>query len=300
MKNFDDLLAKAKEQKTKTIIATKAEDSSSILALKEACDEGFAKGVLVGEKAVIEKKTKELNFVKGLEEIIDIKDPVEAANESVKLISKGRGDILLKGSLHTDILLSAVLNKEWGLRTGKMLSHVLIIKVPAYHKLLFITDAAMNIAPDLECKKHILQNAIDLAGKLHLQDVKAACLAAIEDVNPKMQCTIDAAALSKMADRGQITGAKVDGPLAFDNAISPKAVEIKGIKSSVAGNADILLVPEIEAGNILFKGLVYFAEESTAAGIILGAKCPIALLSRADSDRSKFYSLVLCALSAHK
>lgn len=299
MKNFDELLVKAKEQKTKTIIVTKAEDSSAMLALKKACDEGFARGVLVGEKAVIEKKAKELNFVKGLEEIIDIKDPADASNESVKLISKGRGDILLKGSLHTDILLSAALNKEWGLRTSKMLSHVLIIKVPAYHKLLFITDAAMNIAPDLECKKHILQNAVDLAGKLQIQDIKAACLASIEDVNPKMQCTIDAAALSKMADRGQIMNAKVDGPLAFDIAISPKAVEIKGIKSRVAGDADILLVPHIEAGNILFKGLVYFAEDSTAAGIILGAKCPIALLSRADSDRSKFYSLVLCALSAN-
>jgi len=300
MKNFDDLLAKAKEQKTKTIVATKAEDPTTLLALKEACDEGFAKGILIGEKIAIEKELNKLNFVKGIEDIIDIKDPVEASNESVKIISRGAGDILLKGLLHTDILLSAVLNKEWGLRTGKMLSHVLIIKVPAYRKLLFITDAAMNIGPDLECKKHILQNAIDLAGKLHVQDIKAACLAAVEDVNPKMQCTLDAASLSKMADRGQIKGAKVDGPLAFDNAISPKAVEIKGIKSAVAGDADILLVPEIESGNILFKGLVYFAEESTAAGIILGAKCPIALLSRADSDRSKFYSLVLCALSAHK
>lgn len=299
MKNFDELLAKVKEQKTKTIVITKAEDDSALRALQEACDEGFARGVLIGERAVIEKKAKELNFVKGIEEIIDIKDPFEASNESVKIISKGAADILLKGSLHTDILLSAVLNKEWGLRTGKMLSHVLIIKVPAYHKLLFITDAAMNIAPDLDCKKHIMQNAIDLAGKLHIQDVKAACLAAIEDVNPKMQCTLDAAALSKMADRGQITGAKVDGPLAFDNAISPKAVEIKGIKSQVAGNADILLVPQIEAGNILFKGLVYFAEESIAAGIIVGAKCPIALLSRADNDRSKFYSLVLCALASN-
>lgn len=297
MKTFDELLKKAKSVESKKITLVKAEDVTALPALKMACDEGIAKAILVGEKSEIEKRLKELDFKKGVEEIVDCKDANEAAAQSVKMVACGRTDVLMKGALHTDVLLSAVLNKEVGLRCGKMLSHVFITEVPAYPKLLLITDAAMNIAPDLECKKHILQNAIDIAAKLDIQDIKAAALAAVEDVNPKMQCTIDAAALAKMADRGQIKGAKVDGPLAFDNAISMESVKIKGIKSSVAGDADILLVPQIESGNILFKTVAYFTE-SKIGGVVLGAKCPIALTSRADDKTTKFYSIILGLLSA--
>lgn len=296
-KDYSALLALAKQRGPKKIALVKAEDVTALPALKMACDEGLAKAVLVGEKKEIEKKLKELNFTAGIDEIIDCADASAAAMESVKMASSGKVDSLLKGALHTDILLSAVLNKDWGLRTGKMLSHVFVAQVPTYHKLLFITDAAMNIAPDLECKKHILQNAIDLAVKLGIENIKAACLGAVEDVNPKMQCTIDAACLSKMTDRGQIKGAKVDGPLAFDNAISMKAAQIKGIKSEVAGDADILLVPQIESGNILFKLIAYFIE-SKIGGVLVGAKCPVALSSRADSEQTKYLSVVLTLLAS--
>lgn len=296
LKNFDDILKKVKTIPPKKVVLVGAEDKAALPALQKACEEGVAKAILVGEKKVIEQKLNDLGFKKDIEEIIDLSDRTQVAQESIKLAASGKADIVLKGSLHTDILLSAVLNKDWGLRTAKFLSHVFVMKVPTYHKLLFVTDAALNIAPDLECKKHILQNAIDLAKKLDLDDIKAACLAAIEDVNPKMQCTLDAAALSKMADRGQITGAKVDGPLAFDNAISPKAVQIKGIKSEVAGDADILLMPQIEAGNILFKAIAYFID-SQIGGVVAGAKCPVALSSRSDTEETKFNNILLSILA---
>ncbi|MFH1453858.1 MAG: bifunctional enoyl-CoA hydratase/phosphate acetyltransferase [Armatimonadota bacterium] len=299
LKDLNQLVEKAKQDRPKKIVLVKAEDKNALPALKAACDEGIVEAILVGNKTIIESSLKDLDFKKGIKDIFDFDDPYKASAESVKLINSGEGDALLKGLLHTDILLSAILNKECGLRTGKLLSHVVVAEIKRYHKLLLITDVAMNIAPDLDQKKQIVQNAIDLAAKLGIDDIKVACLAAVEDVNSKMQCTLDAACLAKMSDRGQIKGGKVDGPLAFDNAISKKAVEIKGIKSSVAGDADILLVPQIESGNILFKALDYFGEETKMAGIIVGAKCPVALLSRADSAENKFYSLVLAALNAN-
>jgi phosphate acetyltransferase len=204
----------------------------------------------------------------------------------------------MKGSLHSDELLSAVVAKETGLRTGRRISHVFIMDVPTYHKVLVVTDAAINIAPTLEDKADICQNAIDLAVSLGVKKPKIAILAAVETVNSKMQATLDAAALCKMAERGQITGGLLDGPLAFDNAISKEAARIKGIQSEVAGDPDILLVPDLEAGNMLAKSLTFLAG-ADAAGIVLGARVPIILTSRADTVRSRIASCAVGMLAAH-
>ena len=212
--------------------------------------------------------------------------------------AQGEAELLMKGSLHTDELLGAVVARETGLRTGRRISHVFIMDVPTYHKVLIVTDAAINIAPTLEDKVDICQNAIDLAIALGVDTPKVAILAAVETVNSKMPATIDAAALCKMADRGQITGGLLDGPLAFDNAISSDAARIKGIRSEVAGDPDILLVPDLEAGNILAKQLTFLAN-ADSAGIVLGARVPIILTSRADSVRSRIASCAVAMLAAH-
>jgi phosphate acetyltransferase len=204
----------------------------------------------------------------------------------------------MKGSLHTDELMTAVIDKNVGLRTERRISHVFLMDVPTYPRFLMITDAAVNVAPSLEDKVHIVQNAIDLAHMLHIPEPKVALLAAVETVNPKMQATLDAAALCKMADRGQIRGGLLDGPLAFDNAISLVAARTKGIRSAVAGQADILLVPDIESGNMLAKQLEYLAE-ALAAGIVLGAKVPIVLTSRADSAQTRTASTAVAVVMAH-
>ena len=204
----------------------------------------------------------------------------------------------MKGSLHTDELMAAVVSREKGLRTGRRISHVFVMDVPTYHKVLIVTDAAINIAPTLEDKVDICQNAIDLAISLGLEKPKVAILAAVETVNSKMQATLDAAALCKMAERGQIQGGILDGPLAFDNAISKQAAETKGIKSAVAGDPDILLAPDLEAGNILAKLLTFLAN-ADSAGMVLGARVPVVLTSRADSVRSKIASCAVAKLVAH-
>ncbi len=211
---------------------------------------------------------------------------------------QGKAELLMKGSLHTDELLGAVVARDTGLRTGRRLSHVFIMDVPTYHKVLIVTDAAINIAPTLEDKVDICQNAIDLAISLGLARPKVAILAAVETVTSKMPATLDAAALCKMAERGQITGAILDGPLAFDNAISAEAARIKGIRSEVGGDPDILLVPDLEAGNILAKQLSFLAN-ADSAGLVLGARVPIILTSRADTVRSKIASCAVAVLAAH-
>jgi phosphotransacetylase len=213
-------------------------------------------------------------------------------------VREGRAEVLMKGSLHTDELLSAVVSREKGLRTGRRISHAFLMDVPTYHKVLIVTDAAINIAPTLEDKLDICQNAIDLAIALGREKPKVAILAAVETVNSKMQATIDAAALCKMADRGQIRGGILDGPLAFDNAISKEAAKTKGIDSEVAGDPDILLAPDLEAGNILAK-LLSFLANSDGAGLVLGAKVPIILTSRADSVRSRIASCAVACQVAH-
>ena len=221
-----------------------------------------------------------------------------AAERGVQLIHEGKGELLMKGSLHTDELMRAVTAASTGLRTARRISHVFVMDVPTYAETLFITDAAINIFPDLDAKRDIVQNAVDLFSQVGLGVPRVAIFSAVETVTAKIPSTIDAAALCKMADRGQITGAILDGPLAFDNAIDPEAARIKGIQSAVAGNAQILVVPDLEAGNMLAKNLVYMAK-ADSAGIVLGARVPIILTSRADSVRSRLASCAAAVLYAN-
>ena len=230
-------------------------------------------------------------------ELVDAPHSEAAAAKAVELIRESKGEILMKGSLHTDELMRAVTSATTGLRTARRLSHVFIMDVPTHAETLFITDAAINIFPDLEAKRDIVQNAIDLFTHGGLGTPRVAILSAVETVTPKIPSTIEAAALCKMAERGQITGGILDGPLAFDNAISPQAAQIKGIKSAVAGHAQILVVPDLEAGNMLAKNLTFLAK-ADAAGLVLGARVPIVLTSRADSVRSRMASCAVAVLEA--
>ena len=253
--------------------------------------------VLVGSKAKIQSVAETLGIDLGTIEIVDCGNSKSAATKGVELARTGDVQMLMKGSLHTDEIMSAVVSREGGMRTGRRISHVFALDVPSYHKTLFVTDAAINIQPDLPTKIDILQNAIDMMHKLEIADPKVAILSAVESVNPAIPSTLDAAALCKMADRGQITGAIVDGPLAFDNAISSDAARIKKIVSKVAGDPDLLMVPNLEAGNILFKQLQYLAG-ALAAGVVVGAKVPIVLTSRADGELARMASCALGVLLA--
>jgi phosphotransacetylase len=229
---------------------------------------------------------------------VDTSHSHASAAKAVELVREAQAELLMKGSLHTDELMSAVVLREGGLRTERRISHVFVMDVPTYHKVLFVTDGAINITPTLEDKADICQNAIDLIIALGLKEPKVAILSAVETVTSKMPATIDAAALCKMAQRGQITGAILDGPLAFDNAISKQAAETKGIRSLVAGDPDILLAPDLEAGNILAKQLSFLAN-ADSAGLVLGARVPIILTSRADSVRSRIASCGVAMLAAY-
>jgi len=264
----------------------------------EAAQKGLIAPLLVGPADKIAEVAKSAQIDLGDLPIVDVPHSHASAAKAVALIREGKAEILMKGSLHTDELMSAIVSREGGLRTGRRISHVFIMDVPTYHKVLIVTDAAINIAPTLEDKVDICQNAIDLATSLGLSRPKVAILGAVETVTSKMPATIDAAALCKMAERGQITGALLDGPLAFDNAISAQAAETKGIRSAVAGDPDILLAPDLEAGNILAKQLSFLAN-ADSAGMVLGAKVPVILTSRADSVRSRIASCAVAKLVAH-
>ena len=280
-----------------TAVAHPCEESALAGAI-EAGAKGLITPILVGSAAKIREIAQKHGIALGTTAIVDAPHSHAAAAKAVELVRKGDAELLMKGSLHTDELLSAVVARETGLRTGRRISHVFIMDVPTYHKVLIVTDAAINIAPGLEDKVHICQNAIDLAITLGVKRPKVAILAAVETVNSKMQATIDAAALCKMADRGQITGGLLDGPLAFDNAISRDAARIKGIVSEVAGDPDILLVPDLEAGNMLAKQLSFLAN-ADSAGLVLGARVPIILTSRSDSVRSRIASCAVAMIAAH-
>jgi phosphotransacetylase len=264
----------------------------------EGGEKGLIIPVLVGPESKIRAVAESAGLGLGKTEIVDTPHSYASAAKAVELVRAGRVELLMKGSLHTDELLSAVVARETGLRTGRRISHVFVMDVPTYHKVLIVTDAAINIAPALEDKVDICQNAIDLAVDLGVKKPKVAVLAAVETVTSKMPATIDAAALCKMADRGQIKGGIIDGPLAFDNAISKEAADIKGIRSEVAGDPDILLVPDLEAGNMLAKQLTFLAN-ADSAGLVLGARVPIILTSRADSVRSRIASCAVAKLLAH-
>ena len=273
-------------------------DETSLRGALEAADAGMIVPILVGPQEKIRNLAKSLGVDIKDVEIVDVPHSQAAAEKAVELVRTAKAELLMKGSLHSDELLGAVTKRDTGLRTGRRISHVFVMDVPTHPETLFITDAAVNIAPDLIAKRDIIQNAIDLYAGLGLGTPKVAILSAVETVNPDIPSTIEAAALCKMADRGQITGGELDGPLAFDNAISPEAARIKGIKSPVAGQAQILVVPDLEAGNMLAKNLT-FLSHADAAGIVLGARVPIILTSRADNVRTRLASSAVAMLFAH-
>ncbi|MGG4490117.1 phosphate butyryltransferase [Metabacillus idriensis] len=295
--NLEDLLEKAAQLENKTVAVASAEDPEVLEAVLEASERGLAEFILFGNKEEIEIMLQERSAHSEKVKIIHARSVEQAAEFAVKAVFQNEADVLMKGNVPTAIILKAVLNKEYGLRTGKILSHVAVFEVPGYDRYTIVTDAAMNLAPDLEQKKQILANSVMVAKKIGIDLPKVAPLAAVEVINPSMQATLDAAALTQMNRRGQIKDCIVDGPLALDNAVSLDAAEHKGITSEVAGQADILLVPTIEVGNVLYKSLMYFANAKVGA-IIAGAKAPIVLTSRADSAESKLYSLALAICSS--
>jgi phosphotransacetylase len=298
MGKYEQLLAKAKDLAPIPTAVAHPCEATALEGAVEAHEMGLIAATLVGPAAKIREvaAAKKIDL-RGLE-IVDAPHSHAAAEQAVALVREGKAELLMKGSLHTDELLGAVVARETGLRTARRISHVFIMDVPTYHKVLMVTDAAINIAPALEEKVDICQNAVDLAITLGVAQPKVAVLAAVETVTSKMPATIEAAALCKMADRGQIKGALVDGPLAFDNAISKEAAEIKGIRSEVAGDPDILLVPDLESGNMVAK-LLSFLAKADSAGLVLGARVPIILTSRADSVRSRIASCAVAKLAAH-
>ena len=295
---YEQLLVRTRDlEPVPTAVAHPCESTALVAAL-EAAEKGLITPILVGPAGKIADVAKRSGITIGRTEIVDAPHSHGAAAKAVELVRQGKAELLMKGSLHTDELLGAVVARETGLRTGRRISHVFIMDVPTYHKVLIVTDAAINIAPTLEDKVDICQNAIDLAVSLGVSTPKVAILAAVETVNSKMQATLDAAALCKMAERGQIKGGLLDGPLAFDNAISREAARIKEITSKVAGDPDILVTPDLEAGNMLAKQLSFLAN-ADSAGLVLGARVPIILTSRADSVRSKIASCAVAVLIAH-
>jgi phosphate acetyltransferase len=272
-------------------------DESSLRGAVEAGQLGLIAPILVGPRARIEAVAKQFGIdIAGLQ-IVDAEHSHDAAEKAVALVREGKAEALMKGSLHTDELMGAVVRRETGIRTARRVSHCFVMDVPTYAETLIVTDAAVNIAPTMEDKVDIIQNAIDLAHAMRFPEVRVAILSAMETVNPKVPSTVEAGALCKMADRGQITGAIVDGPLALDNAISLESKAIKKIDSPVAGRANVLVVPDLEAGNMLAKSLSFLAQ-ADAAGIVLGARVPIILTSRADSVMTRLASCAIASLVA--
>jgi phosphate acetyltransferase len=294
---YERLIARAKQVPAATTIVVHPCDETSLRGAIDAAESGIIAPILVGPvkklAAVADKFRIDISRV----EKVDTPHSDAAAAKAVQLIHEGKGELLMKGSLHTDELMRAVTGSAHGLRTARRISHVFVMDVPNYSETLFITDAAINIFPDLDAKRDIVQNAIDLHTQVGLGTPRVALLSAVETVTLKIPSTIDAAALCKMADRGQITGGILDGPLAFDNAVDPESAKIKGIKSEVAGRAQILVVPDLEAGNMLAKNLT-FLSKADAAGIVLGARVPIILTSRADTVRTRMASCAVAVLYA--
>lgn len=294
---YEQLIAKAKAAKPARTIVVHPCDEPSLRGAIEAAEIGLIEPVLVGPRHKIEAVAEQCGLGIGTHRIVEAPHSHAAAALGVALIRKAEGTLLMKGSLHTDELMHEVMAQETGLRTERRISHVFVMDVPTYAETLFITDAAINIFPDLDAKRDIVQNAIDLHHRIGLGRPRVAILSAVETVTTKIPSTLEAAALCKMAERGQITGGDVDGPLAFDNAIDPESARIKGITSPVAGRAQILVVPDLEAGNMLAKNLTFLAM-ADAAGIVVGARVPIVLTSRADSVRARMASCAVAVLDA--
>jgi len=296
--NYQRLLARAKSLPAVPTAVVHPCDASSIQGAVDAAKMGLIAPILVGPAERIRAAARQADADISAYEIVDTPHSNASASEAVRLVREGRAECLMKGSLHTDELMAAVVAREGGLRTARRISHCFVMDVPSYAYPLIVSDAAVNIAPTLEDKVHIVQNAIDLGCALGSEEVRVAILSAMETVNPKVPSTIEAAALCKMADRGQITGGILDGPLALDNAINLQAAAIKKIDSPVAGRANVLIVPDLEAGNMLAKSLTFLAG-ADAAGIVLGAKVPIILTSRADSVMTRLASCAVASLVAH-
>jgi phosphate acetyltransferase len=294
---YDRLLARARKVSPAVTLVVHPCDESSLRGALETAEEGIIVPILVGPADRIAAVAREHRLDISRFEIVDAAHSEAAAAKAVELVHEGKGELLMKGSLHTDELMRAVTSSGTGLRTARRISHVFVVDVPSHPEALFITDAAINIFPDLDAKRDIIQNAIDLFTMAGLGTPRVAILSAVETVTTKIPSTIEAAALCKMADRGQITGGLLDGPLAFDNAIDVEAAKIKGIKSQVAGRAQILVVPDLEAGNMLAKNLI-FLTKADSAGLVLGARVPIILTSRADSVRSRMASCAAAVLYA--
>ncbi len=295
LKKLSELREIVKTLPRKKLVVAAAQDEHSLEAVMAATKMKVIDPILVGDKIKIEDIAEEQKLDISKATIIDEPNLNQAIAKSVKLVHFGEAEILMKGNVGTASLLKGILNKEWGLKKNPVLSHIALFEVPAYHhKLIALTDVAMNIAPDLAAKVNILNNAIEFLNKLGIKQPKIAVLGAVELVNEMMPATLDAALLSKMADRDQIPNCLIDGPLAFDNAISAESAKHKGIRSNVAGDADLLLLPDIEAGNVLYKAFVFFANAKVAA-VVLGASAPIVLTSRSDSEESKLDSIILAA-----
>ncbi len=297
IRNFDELMEIAKKRGPKKVALACAEDVDALKAINEAKKAGIVEAILVGDEAKIKANAEKENIDITQYEILHEADMVAASRKAVELVSTGKAHMVMKGLVDTSIILKAVLDKEIGLRTGNPLSHVALFQVPGFDKMHLVTDAAMTIAPDLEGKKALINNVVPVARALDIQIPKVAVICAKEKPNPKMPDTMDARALQEMNERGEIKDCIVGGPLALDNAVSKKAAEIKGIDHPAAGDADILLTGDIEAGNVLYKSMIYFGKAKNA-GVIVGAKAPIILTSRADSDEAKLYSIALGVLCA--
>lgn len=294
LKSLSILLELAKQKGKCRVAVAAAADKHVLDALMMAKNEGFAEPILIGEKEAIKKIAQELSFDLSTIEIIDIADPFLASVEAVSLIRNKKADILMKGLVGTGPMLKAVLDKENGLRKGAVLSHVALFETQFYHKLLGVTDAAMNVAPEFDDKVSLVKNAIEVFHKLGMKEPKVAVIGAVETVNPKMEATVHAAMLTQMNRRKQIKGCIIDGPLALDNAVSAESAQHKGIVSDVAGDVDLIVTPDINSGNVLYKAMNFLGGATTAA-VIMGAKVPIVLTSRADSERSKLMSIALAA-----
>src|SRR5512133_422174 len=297
LKHLSELKDILVDKPTRRLVLAAAQDQTSLTSVISAARDGYIEPILVGDKEAIQNIATENNLDISGVRMIHEPDTEVAVEIAVKMVRSNQADILMKGKVGTSTLLKAVLNKEWGLRTGSLLSHIAIFEVEAYHKLIAVTDVAMNIAPNLQDKIAIVNNSVACLNRLGIELPKVAVLGAVEMVSENMQATRDAALLSKMNQRDQIKHCIIDGPLAFDNAISLDSANHKGIRSDVAGDTDLLLMPDIEVGNVLYKSLVFFAHAKVAA-VILGAMVPIVLTSRSDSDQAKYDSILLAAAVA--
>lgn len=291
---LSDLHQMARSQGGKRLVLAAAQDQNAIEAVINAHKQGIVDVILVGDEPKIREICQKGNYDISSFELIHEPDNEKAAAISVQMVSQKKADIVMKGHLGTSCLLRAVLNKEWGLRSGELLSHLALFELTAYHKIIGLTDAAMNIAPDFKGKVSIVKNSVSYLQKLGIEKPKVAMLSAVETVNPDMKSSMEAAAIAKMAERGQISNCIIDGPLAFDNAVSKKSAELKKIVSTVAGDADLLVGDNLDASNAIYKSFIYFAQAKCAA-VIVGAKAPIVLTSRADNDDTKLNSIALAA-----